>query len=417
MLRPVKVTFLSLVLGLSFGCGARTALLIDEERDAGSDAAPDVFGPYPCNYSYTGELTSVVPHFDVSARPRLAWAADRLVVGFWAGSMDWPFLGMCTTTREEGFLCSDYEEVGVAAWWMGDIAWNGSGFGVCWGGEHPDHLAWEGILFRSTTATGEPLTESIFVDEDFMGNCHDLVWVEDHYLSYWAEEGDFSPTMTRIVRLNREGEIVGSAIPDLDPLIALPFAVDLEADGPTAALAWGSEDGIWIRPLEGMDGGDVLIPVNVAAIDYLDFVALGLRGPIAAIVWNEQDGRDFNIQMVLVDLNRGVVGEPVVLASEQNYLVGLEVIGVYEGFMVAWMDYSDSTGTSRFLVNPTRVHAGLRIEPRWIQELHEGFMEFGLGLVGPSIGYDGTDVYVGISMLDEDFLLPQVHIQRLACHR
>ena len=409
MQRPVKVTFLSLVLALFPGCGARTGLLFEEERDGGSDAAPDVFGDYPCNYSYTGELAPVLPEHDHAFRPRLLWAEERLAVSFWTDAIR-PFIGICTTTLDEGLECAEYFEAGENAMWLGDVAWNGSGMGVCFGGEDSGGSGQIGMLFRETSPLGEPLAEVRVIEPHFVGNCHEIVWVEDHYLSYWEELTDALPTRARVIESDRNGRLLGSAIPDLFPTSAL--AVALEADGPVAALAWAGPEGLGVRVLEGLPSLEV--PLSTAVTER---VGMGLRGPIAAVVWVENLGRTSDLHMVLVDLSRGVVGEPLELRSLEGSISGLDVIGVYEGFLISWVEHEGGGSVGRLMVNPTRVHDGLEIEQRWTLELHEGNIGEWGGFAGPSLAYDGNDAYVGVVIIDDEDFSPRVHVQRLACHR
>lgn len=416
MVRRVNATFLSLVFAVS-GCGARTALLLDPARDAGTDASddaqPDVFGPYPCNYGYTGELAPVVPGAGESHSPQLAWGRDRLAVAFRADE-EWgmPYLGACTTRREEGLWCDTFERPGNVAWWQGDLAWNGSGFGLCWGGEPEWNPGIEGILFRGLSPLGEPVTDAAAVADEVAGDCHRLVRAGDGYLAAWVDDHGFPPVFVQVVRLDREGRLVASVIPDLDPLPALPPRIDLEADGGVAALAWGAPEGIRIRALDGLDGAGAVIRVGG-----VEMIALGLRESIAGVLWAQREGRATTLSLALVDLTRGHVGPAVEVASFEGSAIGIDVIGVYEGFMLAWVETGTASGLDRITALPVRVHDGLEIEPRSEIVLHEGAVEGWAGTVGPALATDGTDVYLAVVVYDPDIGMSQVHLQRLACHR
>ncbi len=416
MRRPSIVVFL-LLLALCTGCGARTGLLWQPESDAGveeiPDAMPDVFGPYPCNYGATGELTPVRPEVGTSIFPQLEWGEGRLAVGFWAAE-DWRrFTGMCTTSAEEGLRCSRHEIVAEDTLNMGRLAWNGRGFGLVW-----PRLTEEGseLYFREVSTLGETLSDPrrFFVGPDeILSTLEGLVWMDGHYLVAWSSTSSSAPLplATRVQRLHPTGRVEASAIPDLDPLAA---SATVAADGDVAALAWIDGEGLRVRAIEGLDGAEVVVPAVASNVDRF---ALALRGSIAAVGWSEVDEPAFRLHLVLADLSRSIVGPRAEIHSGIGWIIGLDLLGVYEGFMVGWT-LSDGSGTYRVGATPTRVHGGLEIEPRSPITLYEGpSAVISPGGTEISLAHDGTDVYVGADVLDPASGLVQVHIQRLGCHR
>jgi hypothetical protein len=145
-------------------------------------------------------------------------------------------------------------------------------------------------------------------------------------------------------------------------------------------------------------------------------LALALRGTEAGLVWAVDDGVGFRIFLTRADLATGGAGTPTAVAEGEGSLIDADLLVVPEGHLIAWSE--EVEWTQRTAVLPTRFAADLGVTLRTPILVFEGAMlEAGPGVGSTSLAFDGLDAYVGVSVMSEVDAMPEVRVQRLACHR
>ena len=386
---------------LSVGCGARTGLTLDSSSDADLGPAPDVFGPFPCLFSPVGQAAPIREGPDQSFRGRMEFGGGRLGllynVADSPGSPTTPRLSFCFSIPYGDEVCSPETEVfHDGALNVAPLAWGGDVWGLC-----------RGRAFETLSPGGAPLTEVQTIGSP--GSiCRDLVASASGYVASFADTTD-SPSIATVAALDQSGVQIG------EPLHTHEMTgpqTRLAAHDGMAIAAWAGPDWLVLRRLDGDGPYLEVLSEAEARVDHLD---VALRRPIAGVFWHEHRDGSQVLLFRLVDMDRGQLATSVEVARPPN-VAGLDIIAVNEGFVVAWLEWSEE-GADRIVVVPIGVdgwESSLFSELVLYDEPHDATLT---DLGGPAMAYDERAVFVTFTRRDVSTGLYQVHFQQLDCHR
>jgi len=400
-----RLSLLCVAILCGVGCGARTGLLVDGERsDAGPEDDADLYGEFPCTYSRVGELQPLRRDV-VSSDPDIAWGQNRLGSTV-SNDPVLPRVGTSVCDLEPLSVICTANDTGALGPGRARIAWDGEAFEVCWA----DRTALAVVELQRYAEEGTPLWSTPRTVVEARGSCRELVWSGGHSLVGISSTGGVLNHVTHVYEMDREGSL-GTEILDVPGYHSedAPFA--LAGDDEVAAAAWVDTEGLHVRAIQGIPESEVSFLVWPAA----HHLALALRGTEAGVVWAVDSGETFRVFLTLFELTTGGVSDQTELGAAPGSLAGVDVVGVPEGFLVAWSERRG--GRHREVVVPTRTHEGPRVETRQEVVIDDSPAVSGSTLSGPSLTYDGLDVYIAVTLIDRSDGSPEVYVQRLACHR
>lgn len=410
MIRGCDLFGWTLALYCAVGCGARTGLLVDDHDrpDAAPDDDADLHGDFPCNYSRVGELERLLPLVDdMTTAPDLAWGDDHLGATFALESAI-PRVGACTTNADQSWECREHDDPSALGPGGSKIAWDGEAFGVCW----QNRTALAIAQLQRYTASGDPLWRDPVIISPTRGSCRELVWAGDEYLVAVSSTEGVENHATHVISLERDGTVDNREVLRVPGYHGedAPFA--LAADGELVAAAWSGVEALRVRSIRGMTESEVSFLVWPET----GHLALALRGTEAGVVWVTEHEGTFRVFLTIVELDTGGVSAPTEVGDGDGTLLGVDVVGVHDGYLVA---FSHVTSRShRNIVVPTRAHEGPSVEVRGELIVTDAYFEPGplLPQSSPSLTYNGLDVFIAVTLIDE-FLESHVSVQQLACHR
>jgi hypothetical protein len=387
-------------------CGARTDLGWFE-GDGGApvpDAEPDASGDFPCYYAPIGGFAPVAPLVRATHTPALAWGATRLAVTFVDLEEPNPRAASCTVGPETDWQCEWFFGYGPTRPAGGAVAWNGRHFAACWSDSERDGQLWA-VRFDETAVAVDQSPRDLFVGASA---CLGLAWNVDRWvvLAGLLPEPAIGAVATLSEDLRDVSGTTYLGVPG--PPTARPT---LTGDAERAFAAWGQGSDIVWTLVSRTSHQLHVVPGAPRGAD----LAIALRGDTMGVLYAEPAPAGRAVRMALYDLSTSATSAPVELGT-CSATAGVALVATGEGFVAAWME--DDGARQRLVAVPTREHEGLSLEVRTGIAVHEGPRPAGLdGPSPPSLAYDGLDVYLAATAAQEGESLPEVRLQRLACHR